>query len=374
MSIEQYYRKSFYRSLPAKSYLKLLLAIFFTFAALGFILDLWKGGQLSQFNLFLSVAYSGLIGLGYAHGAMRNWKVIPVVIVIQFTVLFLVPESGARFPLDDILKNRLILDGFGIFVTIILAYVFFLIFISSEGIRQVRLKTEMDLAKEMHDVLVPDIQYKNQRFEIYGKSIPTSEVGGDLLDLFQTGNSITCYIADVSGHGVAAGLIMGMFKSAMHTALGKGLSLSTILNTVNKSLHRLKKASVFLTASTIRFDKNNTAEFSVAGHLPILHYQESKRSVQHLIIKQIPLCTKTDYEFITKTVNFAPGDLFIFLTDGLTEVHNSKDEEFGLSRIEELVSQNTSKPIDQIFNIIINKVNQHGPQRDDQTLMIIRCL
>ncbi len=373
MNIKKYYRKSFYRSLPAKSYLKLLLAIFFTFAALGFILDLLKGGQLSRWGLFIIVVYSGLLGLGYAHGVMRNWKVIPVVIAIQLSVLFLVPDSGVNFPLDNLIKSRLILDGLGIFITIILGYVFFIIFISGEGIRQVRMKTEMDLAKEMHDVLVPAIQYKNQRFEIYGKSIPTSEVGGDLLDLFQTGSSITCYIADVSGHGVAAGLIMGMFKSAMHTALGKGLSLSTILNTVNKSLHRLKKASVFLTASTIRFDKNNTAEFSVAGHLPILHYQASNRSVQHLTIKQIPLCTKPDYEFITKTVNFAPGDLFIFLTDGLTEVHNSKDEEFGLSRIEEIVTEYNSKPIDLLFDIIVNEVQKHGPQRDDQTLMIIRC-
>ena len=374
MNIQRYYRKAFFRSLPTRSYLKLLIAIFFTFSTIGFVLDLWKEGQLPLWNLFLTVAYSGLIAVGFAHGVMRNWKLIPVVLLIQFTLPFVLPGSAASFSTSEIMESRLILDGFGILSSVILGYVFFVIFISGEGIPHVRLKTEMDLAKEMHDVLVPPIQYQNQHFAIYGKSIPTSEVGGDLLDFYETENSITCYTADVSGHGVAAGLFMGMFKSAMHTSLQSNSSLATVLNTVNKSLHKLKKASMFLTASAIRFNENKTAEFSVAGHLPILHYRAHSHSIQYLTIKQIPLSVQPDYKFSTETVSFESGDVFLFLTDGLTEVSNAKDEEFELERIEALLLRNASQPIEELFQTIITEIHQHGPQRDDQTMMIVRCI
>jgi serine phosphatase RsbU (regulator of sigma subunit) len=271
------------------------------------------------------------------------------------------------------LKNRLILDGFGLVVSVVLGYVFFILFISGEGIPQVRLKTEINLAKKMHDVLVPTIQFQNENIIVYGKSIPTSEIGGDLIDLYDKENTIICYTADVSGHGVAAGLLMGMFKSAMHTALKNELSLSKIVNTINQSLHKLKKASMFLTASAICLYENKTAEFTVAGHLPILHFQAHSNSVQHLLIEQIPLTVKPDYLFKTKKVNFESGDIFLFLTDGLTEVSNSRNEEFGIKRIEELLIQNHSQQPDTLFNKIMNEIQNHGPQYDDQTLLIIYC-
>jgi serine phosphatase RsbU (regulator of sigma subunit) len=374
MELKKNYRKAFWKSLPTRSYIKLLIAIFFTLSTIGFIIDLWNAGQQPLWRLLVTIIYFGLLGVGCAHIAIRrDWKIIPVLILVQISIMFLLPESNIQIPINDLLKNRLILDGFGLVVSVVLGYVFFILFISGEGIPQVRLKTEIDLAKKMHDVLVPTIQFQNENIVVYGKSIPTSEIGGDLIDLYDTENTIICYTADVSGHGVAAGLLMGMFKSAMHTALKNELSLSKIVNTINQSLHKLKKASMFLTVSAICFYENKTAEFTVAGHLPILHFQAHSNSVQHLLIEQIPLTVKPDYLFKTKKVNFESGDIFLFLTDGLTEVSNSRNEEFGIKRIEELLIQNYSQQPDTLFNRIMNEIKNHGPQYDDQTLLIIYC-
>ena len=243
MELSSYYRKAFWKSLPTKSYLKLLLAIFFTLSTIGFIIDLWNAGQQPLWRLFVTIAYFGLLGVGCAHIAIRrDWKILPVLIIVQICVMFLLPETTIQIQIDDLLKNRLIFDGFGLVISIVLGYVLFIIFITGEGIPHVRLKTEVDLAKEMHDVLVPEIQHQDKNIVVYGKSIPTSEIGGDLIDLYHTENKIICYTADVSGHGVAAGLLMGMFKSAMHTALKDESSMSEIFNTINQSLHQLKKA------------------------------------------------------------------------------------------------------------------------------------
>ena len=154
----------------------------------------------------------------------------------------------------------------GIIIQLVLGYIFLIQFIMTEGTRHVRLKTEMNLAKELHDILVPTINLKNGNWEIYGRAIPTEEVGGDLVDIYENGNELTCYIADVSGHGVAAGLLMGMFKTSIHTYLQSNASIATIFNNCNKVLYRLKKQSMFITCACIRFFSDNVAEYSIAGH------------------------------------------------------------------------------------------------------------
>ncbi len=374
MELIKSYRKTFWKSLPTKSYLKLLMAVFSILSTIGFIIDLFNAGQQPIWRLIVTIIYFGLLGVGCAHIAIRrDWKILPILLLVQFSVMFLMPDNTIKIQIDDHIKHRLIFDGFGLVVSIFLGYVFFIMFISGEGVPQVRIKTEIDLAKKMHDVLVPEIQYQNRNIDVCGKSIPTSEVGGDLIDIYDIKNKTICYIADVSGHGVAAGLLMGMFKSAMHTALKSESSLSKIFNIINQSLHHLKKANMFLTASAIVFEDNNTAEFTVAGHLPILHYQATSGLVQHLLIKQIPLSVKPDYTFKTEKVGYRSGDIFLLLTDGITEVTNQQNEEFDIKYIEEIIVQNHSQQPEVVFTKIVNEIVNHGPQHDDQTLMIIRC-
>jgi sigma-B regulation protein RsbU (phosphoserine phosphatase) len=103
----------------------------------------------------------------------------------------------------------------------VLGYILLVIFINKEGIKNLRLQAEINLAQELHSNLVPKIEIVNNRFEIFGISNPTDEVGGDLIDFFENETAQTCYIADVSGHGVAAGSMMGMFKSTIRVLLNK---------------------------------------------------------------------------------------------------------------------------------------------------------
>lgn len=350
----------------------LLTAIFFSFSSIGFIVDILGSGKLLIWELFVQVGFSGLVAIGYVHFFTRNWKFFPLVILFQVAFIFFIPKGGGEELVGDALKSRLLLDGLGAMAVVVLSYVFFVIFISSEGRKQFSLQTEMNLAREMHAVLVPDISFRNRELEIYGRSIPAEEVGGDLLDVYQKDSSVTAYIADVSGHGVAAGLLMGMFKSAMHSNLQKNLPLTEILNETNRALYRLKKRAMFLTCACIRFSGNRAAEFSVAGHLPILHYRAQPGSVEQLILKQIPLSVKADFQFITDEVNYSPGDLFVLLTDGLIEVTNRKDKEFGLERFQEIILQNRRQPLNELFDAILKEINQHGAKKDDQTLMLIR--
>ncbi len=77
----------------------------------------------------------------------------------------------------------------------------------------------MRLARQIHETLVPPIDYEDERIEVFGLSRASAAMGGDLVDLVHRDGSLDVYLADVSGHGVRAGVVMGMLKAAIRMRL-----------------------------------------------------------------------------------------------------------------------------------------------------------
>lgn len=370
---KQYFQRRFWKSLPLRSLFLVLLAVFFTFAILGFFGDLLAHGKFPRWLVFVHVVFSGFLGALYFYAGTHYPKLFILVLAVHLLGGSQLPREYLEFEVAEILQYHLIFDGIGILLCIVLGYTFFILFINTVGLHQVRLNAEMMLAKDVHTILVPKIDRQGAPIEIYGQSLPTEEVGGDLLDVYDHENTITHYIVDVSGHGVAAGLLVGMFKSAIHTELQSGKDLPNVLTSINKTLYRLKKRTMFLTFAGIQFQGNGLAEYAVAGHLPILHYTAASKEITYLEQKQIPLAAQLAYQFQTKNVSYAPGDLFLLLTDGITEVENKQQEEFGMQRIEDIVLKNADDGLKDIFDKILAAASEHGKQIDDQTMMLIRC-
>lgn len=371
---KQKYRSKFWKRLPVRAYLLFLLSVFFSFSIFGFAEDLLQNlSNPVQVTLIWSI-YSGCVAVGYAFSFTKNLKALIFVIIFQ-VVLILVPWpnifANAYLPAKS---SKLIFDAVCIYFGVILGYIFFIRFITREGIKQIQLKTEMDLAEEMHDVLVPSIQFNSEKFEVYGKSNPASEIGGDLIDLFKNNEHITAYIADVSGHGINAGLLMGMFKSALYSGLDSGITLTELINKTNKTLHKLKKPNMFVTGSMIRFYPDFSLEYLTAGHLPILFFNKQLNKVEHLLIKQIPITVKEDFSFSSRFVNYSAGDIFVLLTDGLTEVMDKKGRQFGIDKIEKILIDNCNENAKRIFDYIFQDINKFGEQKDDQSAIIIKSI
>ena len=367
-------RHDFWKEIPAKSFIIISISIFCLFASIGFVNDLFSSASLPANQLFWTVVYSGLVAVGWVYAFTRRIIVLPLVILFQVAFLFLPWRSATETVVDPVIKQRLIVDGLGILTSIMLGYIFMVIFISREGVKYLKVKTEMDLAQQMHEVLVPEVRIKNQRFEIYGKSLPASAVGGDIIDCYQGQNKLTCYVADIAGHGVASGLMMAMFKSAMHGNLQKNLSLKDTMNETNNTITPIKKKNMFLTCACLRFSEESKAEFSIAGHLPILYYNSSLKIFRELLIKQIPLAVQARYEFETENIAFKKGDCFILLSDGIIETVNKQNQEYGLERFKHLLLQHMQFELKEIYNLMIQALKQYGTPRDDVSMLIIRCL
>jgi hypothetical protein len=371
---------AFFRSVPFSSSFRLLAAVFFTFSTLAFLIDISHLGAHSAIGLTIEVVGWGLVGAGYMFSATRSRRILPLVVLAHVLLVtqadrFAVHELSSSPRPDAVrtLRARLRIDAAGSAVSLGLGYLCFMVFIRREGARYLRDHTEIALAKTIHQSLVPPIGGRRGGFEFYGASVPSSEVGGDLLDLVQDDSNWIAYIADVSGHGVPAGVVMGMFKSATRMRLRSPAAVDALLTDLNQVMFDLKSPNMFITCACVRQSNSGCIEFGLAGHLPILHFKASTRTVDELSVGHVPLGIFEKSMFHCGETRVAPGDLLLLLTDGLTEVFNADGEEFGLERVKQVVIEHSGSPLQHLFEAVMSRVRAHGPQLDDQTLLLVHC-
>ena len=363
----------FWRRMPVSSKINFFAAVFFIFAAIGFIMDLWQGGTLSLELVCLYVFYSGLVAVGYAFSFTQTFIALPFTIIFQFGFHFIPwaryfpggPQTAAE------IQSRLNFDGLGIIIFIVLAYIIFIRFVTKEGIKQIALIREMELAGEIHRVLVPDIEIDDEYFEITGKSNPTDEVGGDLIDIIRNEDETIVYMIDVSGHGVGPGLLSGMFKSSFRSFYEKKQALHQIINNLNEVLLKQRKKGMFITFGGLRFYDQKKIEFLLAGHPPIIRIRKNG-NLDELKITQLPLLTLLNTKFNFDNLIAESGDLFIIYSDGIIETTNKKGEEFGFERLVKILQKTYALTTKEISDQVYRALGDHGLSHDDQSLIVIR--
>ena len=146
------------------------------------------------------------------------------------------------------------------------------------------MRTEVRLAKEIHDHLVPAVDQRTEHLELYGISAPASEVGGDLLDVHHAHGTTALYVADVTGHGVPAGVTMAMIKSAIRMKLRDRPALSELVTGLNAVLAQTQRPGTLATFAALELSGNGTARYAVAGHPAILHFRATDRKLDRLAV------------------------------------------------------------------------------------------
>jgi sigma-B regulation protein RsbU (phosphoserine phosphatase) len=271
------------------------------------------------------------------------------------------------------MHSRLSFDGLAIMVVVALGYACFVYVTIAEGRRYFRVHAEIELATEIHRVLVPAIDTKIGGYEFYGRSSPSGEVGGDLIDLAGSEDQWVAYVADVSGHGVAPGVVMGMAKSAARMLLSSGDDTTHLLPRLNEVLYPLKKPDMFVTFCFLA--RNGVGlRVGLAGHPAILHFSTRTNEVQQLECPNMPLGILPSGDFSSSEIRAEPGDVFALYTDGFLEPANAAGEEFGLARLQAEFQKHGEEPLNAICRPLKESVARHGAQFDDQSLFLIRKL
>jgi hypothetical protein len=357
------------RTLPARQLLVLWLAIFTTFTTFGFMIDIVVGGRLPIARLALTALVSGAFAVGLSVTSLRRrWMAIA-----SLTVAYIVSTVLMRrlFQLEPIAPaGRLFFDAMSAIAVISIGFTFFILFMNVTATRYLRAQTELAVARDIHRVLVPPIAHVAGEFEFFGWSIASGEVGGDLVDLIEANGRWLGYVADVSGHGVGAGIVMGMFKSAIRTrALADG-SVAAVLGDIQRALMPLKQPNMFVTVACVHGGAGSDVDCAVAGHLPILRVRAGV--VQEVTTAQLAVGMFADATFTSTRVECRKGDLLALLTDGLVEVFDTRNRELGFEWAKATLAIVANQPLAAIADHLLAAARNHGAQLDDQSILLIR--
>jgi hypothetical protein len=371
------------RTMPRCSIVSLLAAVFFLFSSLGFILDIVRLGRDPLARVVFEAIVSGALAVGYfyglARGARRNWPILLATLAAQVGIILFGEHLpfGPSLSLEAVtrpnLQARLVVDGTAIVIVVMLGYAGFVAFTDREMRRYLEATTEIALAREIHGVLVPPVSARLDGWELAGLSAPSGEVGGDVVDLvtFEDGRWMA-YVADVSGHGVSAGVLMGMAKSAVRMRLRGPWTLAGLVRDLNDTLVPLKKPDMFVTLAAVAGDPDGRFQTSLAGHLPILHYRAEPRTVTRIGDGGVALGLFPGLSYSSSAVRCEPGDVVVLVTDGLTEVVDRADNDFGLDGVERHLTAHAHRSAADIVQRIVAASRAHGAQFDDQTLLVVR--
>lgn len=371
----------YWKSLPPSSLATLGLAVGLTFSSVAFVSDLAEPRPSPYWWVLVYAADTGVVAAAYALTCTRFLHLLPLTIVLNLLAIFVLPRllplySTKVAPGTTVaeLHQRHVLDAWLVMSLIFLGWIFFYTFVTTEGSKYLRLRTEIELAEKVQAQLVPPLDLTAAGLEICGKSIPSSKVGGDLIDAVPFDGAVTCYLADVSGHGIAAGVLMSMVKSAVRTSLSQHEPMTGLIERLNDVLLDLKEPAMFVTLACLRSAGAGKLEYSLAGHPPILHYHAAARRVSELSMEQLPVALFRGTKFESRTVAIERGDLLAVVSDGFLEVVNLQGEEFGEAALERLLVESATEPLSGIVSRLVDETRRFGSQQDDQTVLLLRAL
>ena len=240
-------------------------------------------------------------------------------------------------------------------------------------IEKERLEREVLIAREIQRKLLPENIPQFESLKIEAEMITYYEVGGDYYDVIKlSNNELLIIIADVSGKGIPASLIMSAVQSSIKTMVLKGiLDLSTIASTLNSLLITTTETNKFVALTFVKLNLNSDKlEYLNAGHIPPLLF--SGESIQRLS-EGGPIIGLLDFaRYRTSTVEFKRGNVLFLGTDGLFEAIGKDGEEIGekgiVAILEKCKNENSIKECFKKFFL-----DESGKQiNDDATFILIR--
>jgi hypothetical protein len=351
--------------------------VFCLFASMVLISSGMSPQSQSALEMIASALIGGGFAIGWAFAGTRKllWLFLVVGILQVAAFNLLAWFIGPRHLLDaQELQRKVRIHGWAEIPLIIAGYILFIVFFNREGARFFRTQTELRLAGEIHRSLVPARHDTIGKVELFGTSIPSSEVGGDLFDIVQSDGTWHAYVADVSGHGVAAGILMSMIKSSAFMQLTKLNKPDELLADLNDVMQPFTSPANYLTFAYVSGNGTDNLNFALAGHLPILHYRAQSKTIIEHSDSNVPIGLFKNQRFEISNLALLPGDLLAVITDGFTEVFDSREKEIGMEEFKSMLRACADKPLPQIYRELRADTMKFGKQTDDQTMLLIRRL
>ncbi|UCD63394.1 MAG: SpoIIE family protein phosphatase [Candidatus Zixiibacteriota bacterium] len=251
-----------------------------------------------------------------------------------------------------------------------------------------KLAKEIEVASEIQKTLLPRKLPEVPHLEIDALYRAASVIGGDLYDIFKISEERYCLaVADVSGKGVPASLVMSILRTVLQIQAAEETSAKKLLTRVDGYLSQNIPTGMFITIFLVIYDAE-TSRISLvsAGHTPMLFYDASKKAVDKVNPKGLPLGVplaegRSFEESLEElVVKLNHEDMFLLFTDGITEARGRDNSQFGMERLtaffESYLNEHAAEPVSNLSEALVNQLDDFtgfAKAADDVTFVVARC-
>ncbi len=234
---------------------------------------------------------------------------------------------------------------------------------------------DLDIARRVQEALVPPSSFMSPQLDIRSAYIPSEALSGDFYDYFAQNGTMYLFLADVSGHGLPAAILVSLLKSYIHTEADPDRSLAEFMSRLNDFLFSVSLPTQFATAQLFRIDeRSRNLVYANAAHPPfLLHKRENRETLVYEQPSNL-LGAMPNMPFEEHTLAISPGDMLFAYTDGLTDRRNANGEFYSIDRVAKLL-EGSDGDLNQLYDAIYKDVKGFSATdelRDDIAFVVSR--
>ena len=248
-------------------------------------------------------------------------------------------------------------------------------FAINQKIREVSLLSILEEARRIQLSILPKRIPSYGDFDLAARTEATEIVGGDAYDFIPlTDSTFAVVVADATGHGLPAALQVRDVSTGLRMGLSREFKLTRTLERLNQLIHRARLSTRFVSLFIAEVHVDGTVVYCNAGHPPAILVRADGH-IARLSTGGLLLGPRANSRYTIDLIRLAPGEVIVMYSDGITEAHNSADEEYGLERLEELITCHRHESAAQLVETVFAAVTEFSEQSipsDDQTVAVIR--
>jgi sigma-B regulation protein RsbU (phosphoserine phosphatase) len=239
-----------------------------------------------------------------------------------------------------------------------------------------KLESEMTLAARIQKDLFPQALPQPDGYELAARSLPARRCGGDYYDALDVDGKLLLCVADVSGKGMPAALLMSHMQATLRALAGRTPSLSALASQASELLYAATSPEKYVTAAVAELmPASGQLQFAGAGHLDNLILC-ADGTITALSSTGAPLgLLPPGMPFGETCAGLGPGDALLLFSDGVTDAQNADGDEFGEARLHDVLREVAGQPAATIIERVFEAVEAFAaghPQFDDMTILVLR--
>lgn len=239
-----------------------------------------------------------------------------------------------------------------------------------------RFNSDLQIARRVQEALLPQHDFEAHGVRVRSAYIPSETLSGDFYDYVTTDDRLFVFIGDVSGHGLAASILVSLLKSFLHSEVGATTSPSTFMAELNDFLFSATLPSQFATAQLFRFDcPSREVVYANAAHPAFLHYRPSTGRCEPVEHPGNLLGALSGAAFEEFSIGTERGSVLFAYTDGLTDRRTAAGEFYATERIARIIEADASNDWDTLCSRIHDDVTNFTPTeefKDDIAYIVVR--